>query len=155
MWFIKHKMKQYYCVIKKDKHIQLLLRVSRMECFLFRPRKRYFVGGESRSTRNYIWRLRWTRWKSCYPFYALFLVSTFIFLTIQFPSRRRSRKLFCLRRLGAESIFHVISAIVGNFDFQYAVIYKTKSISYFKYNIYLFLLVFFDCSLRRQRPNTN
>lgn len=60
-----------------------------------------------------------TRRKGCYPFYTLFLNSTFIFLTIQFPSRRRSRKLFCLRRLGVESIFNVISAIAGNFDFLY------------------------------------
>lgn len=86
---------------------------------------------ESRSTRNHIWRLCWTRWKRCYPFYALFLVSTFIFLTIQFPSRRRSRKLFCLRRLGAESIFHVISAIVGNFDLRR----YTKQNQYFILNI--------------------
>lgn len=114
---------------KRDKHMQSLLIVSRMWCFLFRPRKRYFAGGESRSTRNYIWRLCRTRWKSCYPIYALFLVSTFIFLTIQFPSRRRSRKLFCLRRLGAESIFHVISAIVGNFGFQYTPSYIQNKIN--------------------------
>lgn len=146
-------MKQYYCTTEKDKHIQSLLRVSRVGCFLFRPRKRY----SARSTRNYIWWLRWTRWKSCYPFYALFLASTFIFLTIQFPSRRRSRKLFCLRRLGAESIFHVISAIVGNFDFQCALIYKTKSISHFKHNIFLYLSlsVLSDWLLQMQRPNTN
>jgi hypothetical protein len=40
----------------------------------------------------------------------------FIFVTIQFLSRRPSRKLFRLRRPETESIFHVISAIAGNFS---------------------------------------
>jgi len=121
-------------------HIRLLLGVSREELFILSTQailseRRIEIDAKLHLATS------WTRWKSCYPFYALFLVSTFIFLTIQFLSRRRSRKLFCLRRLG-ESIFNVISAIAGNFDFPYTPIYKPKSISHFKYK--KTFSVFFD-----------
>lgn len=113
-------------------HIRLLLGVSREVPFILSTQailseRRIEIDAKLHLATS------WTRWRSCYPFYALFLVSTFIFLTIQFLSRRRTRKLFCLRRLGAESIFNVISAIARNFDFLYMPIHKPKSISHFKY----------------------
>ena len=113
-------------------HIRLLLGASREKFFILSTQailseRRIEIDAKLHLATS------WTRWKSCYPFYALFLVYTFIFLAIQFLSRRRSRKLFCLRRLEAESIFNVISAIAGNFDFLYMPIDKPKSISHFKY----------------------
>lgn len=139
MNYIKHNSSGIkYCrtVLMRDRggqiHIELLLGVSREKLFILSTQailseRRIEIDAKLHLATS------WTRRKSCYPFYTLFLVSTFIFLTIQFPSRRRSRKLFCLRRLGTESIFNVISAIAGNFDFLYTPIYKSKSISHFKY----------------------
>lgn len=105
---------------------------------LFCPARASDTLREARLTRNYVWRLREFDGRVVIPFTLFFSVSGFIFLTIQFPSRRRSRKLFRLRRLGTESIFHVISAIAGNFNFLHrapAVLPCARSFAQTKINI--------------------